>query len=83
MLPGRPVVEMKGRRFGRLVVFDSVRVKGSDAVYWRCKCDCGLEAIIRGNSLRSGATRSCGCLRAEKSSEMGKRPRKTNNKTVK
>lgn len=33
--------------------------------YCICKCDCGNTAIIYHNSLISGATRSCGCLRSD------------------
>jgi len=33
--------------------------------YWLCKCDCGKEKIIRGNDLKTGRTKSCGCLKME------------------
>ena len=33
---------------------------------WVCKCDCGNEAIIGGNKLKNGHTKSCGCLVSEK-----------------
>lgn len=29
---------------------------------WRCLCDCGKEAYILAYSLKSGGTKSCGCL---------------------
>lgn len=28
---------------------------------WLCRCDCGKTKIIRGLSLRTGKTKSCGC----------------------
>jgi hypothetical protein len=31
-------------------------------VYWLCECECGKETIIRGNNIRNGKTKSCGCL---------------------
>lgn len=31
-------------------------------VMWLCKCDCGNEVITRGEHLRKGATKSCGCI---------------------
>ncbi|MEK0337174.1 MAG: hypothetical protein QQN41_07060, partial [Nitrosopumilus sp.] len=34
---------------------------------WLCKCDCGKEIIILGYNLKNGTTKSCGCLRKEKS----------------
>lgn len=32
---------------------------------WFCLCKCGNEKIVSGNSLRRGATKSCGCLNRE------------------
>ena len=32
---------------------------------WRCKCECGKEVIVQGQTLRSGRTKSCGCLSRE------------------
>ena len=30
--------------------------------YWNCRCDCGKDTIVRGDHLRSGSIKSCGCL---------------------
>ena len=59
------IVYIKGQSFGKLVVvkYDSIKKR---LAYWDCKCDCGNMVVIRGASLRSGATRSCGCLRGRK-----------------
>jgi len=40
---------------------DDVGKDAHGAVMWRCRCGCGRETIVRGASLVSGATRSCGC----------------------
>ena len=58
------IVEMKGKRFGRLIVLD-VDGKDGRAVTWKVKCDCGTIKVVRGGSLRYGRTRSCGCLLRE------------------
>ena len=34
---------------------------------WRCACSCGTAVVVTGKRLRSGNTRSCGCLRREAS----------------
>lgn len=65
-----PPVTHPGDRFARLVVLREDRSKpkgpksGRDYV---CRCDCGNEIVTRGYSLRSGNTRSCGCLARERS----------------
>ena len=57
--------DLTGVRFGRLTV---ERINGKTnygKLAWLCKCDCGKEAVIVGNNLRSGASRSCGCFQVE------------------
>lgn len=70
------IIDLTGQRFGRLVAIrmvkqtDTEMMLSGNCTHWLCKCDCGNEAIVRGDSLRRGATRSCGCLRRETSSKM-------------
>ena len=55
-----------GNRYGRLVVLElSERTDGKHHAYWKCQCDCGGIAVVKGSSLRSGGTKSCGCLQVE------------------
>lgn len=51
----------------RLTVIRLAEKKNRTAAMWVCKCDCGNpnEIIIVGNSIRSGMTKSCGCLNKE------------------
>lgn len=39
-------------------------VKNSCA-YWKCQCECGKIITVNGAALRSGHTKSCGCLQKE------------------
>lgn len=57
--------ELVGKRFGRLFVIGEGPVRKNRNVCWVCKCDCGKTKIIAGHSLKSGATKSCGCLKKE------------------
>jgi len=63
------VKDIRGQRFGRLVVQEFVGVTEMHHAQWRCLCDCGKEKISRGTYLIKGATRSCGCLQSERSRE--------------
>lgn len=55
---------IKGKKFGRWTIVSS-KPKYKGQKMWLCKCDCGKEAIVRGTSLTSGASRSCGCLQKD------------------
>lgn len=48
-------------RYGRLTVIREVK-KRNKRGYWECLCDCGKKKIIQIRHLRSGHTKSCGCL---------------------
>jgi len=50
-----------GNRYGRLSVIERAPVTGGGA-HWICSCDCGEMAVVYGSNLRTGHTRSCGCL---------------------
>ena len=54
-----------GKRYGRLVVVSREPLKNKGRTMFVCRCDCGSETIVNGSHLRSGNTRSCGCLRDE------------------
>ncbi|HEX7096245.1 MAG TPA: hypothetical protein VF183_10205, partial [Acidimicrobiales bacterium] len=58
-------IDLTGRRFDRLVVLRRDANRGTQP-YWLARCDCGKEAVVQGGHLRSGTTRSCGCLCAER-----------------
>lgn len=65
-------MDITNQRFGRLVALNFAGYTRSGGVnyrVWKVRCDCGCEFITHENSLRFGLTRSCGCLRNEKSAE--------------
>lgn len=61
----KSLIDLSGKAYGRLTVlkFDQFNFWG-DAV-WRCICTCGKESLVKGSSLTSGHTKSCGCYRKE------------------
>lgn len=54
--------DIKGMRFGKLIVISSPKMKGKYK-YCTCKCDCGNTVDVRMHLLTGGYTKSCGCLR--------------------
>lgn len=58
-------LQISGVTFNRLTAIH--KIAGSDK--WLCKCACGSEVAVRGASLTSGNTKSCGCLRRDRAAE--------------
>ena len=56
------VIDLTGQKYGKLTVIKRIDNSISNRVSWLCKCDCGNETIVDSNALRSGNTKSCGCL---------------------
>lgn len=54
-----------GRTFGRLTVVDNAPNK-NNKTYWLCKCECGNITKVDTGALKSGNTKSCGCLNIDK-----------------
>lgn len=59
----KPILKV-GDRFGRLVVICKTQKQRGERIQnaWYCRCDCGNEVSHFTSNLRSGNTRSCGCL---------------------
>ena len=55
------IKDIQGQVFGKLTVLRFHSVKNHKAL-WECKCECGTKTISRGDHLRNGRSRSCGCL---------------------
>lgn len=55
---------MKNKTFDRLTVIEK---QGRFAL---CRCECGTRKSVRIDHLKSGKTRSCGCLRSEVTSRL-------------
>jgi len=61
------LIELTGQRFGSLVAIGrGPALRQSKQANWRCRCDCGAETFVRSDDLRSGNTKSCGCMIASK-----------------
>lgn len=68
-------LDLTGTRFGRLVALrEAQKGAGNKApTRWECSCDCGAEVVASTSMLRSGHTKSCGCLQRDKVSNRNTR----------
>lgn len=58
-------INISGDRFGRLVAIGPVGRSPKSGIQWLCRCDCGKTTIVVSPSLRTGRTKSCGCIQKE------------------
>lgn len=67
----------KNDRFGRLIFLDdshsTLNREGYKIKFGKFLCDCGVEKTIRISNVKSGNTKSCGCLEIESRRTHGKR----------
>jgi hypothetical protein len=60
--------DLIGKTFGYYTVIKysyskkSNSKRGGGGVYWECRCVCGETKIVRGDQLKSGDSKSCGCM---------------------
>lgn len=63
-------INLVGEKFGKLTVL-ALYQKGKHSK-WICKCECFNFHIAVGGNLKSGVTRSCGCLMREVKRDLSK-----------
>jgi len=79
---GKQAKDLTGMRFGRWTVLEragSYKPKiredwnaETSMPQWKCRCDCGTVAIVIGENLKSGNSKSCGCYRTDLMREKNK-----------
>lgn len=60
-------LQLTGKTFANLVVLgrsETLRTHGQ--VHWECQCVCGSIIVCRSGTLTSGNTKSCGCVRPDR-----------------
>lgn len=62
------MIDLQNQRFGNLIVLTKTSERDArGSILWECRCDCGNITTVSSNKLRTGHTKSCGCLRKESS----------------
>lgn len=75
------LIDLSGKKFGRLLVLTRAGSNKQKAATWHCLCDCGKKIVVPSISLLHGNTKSCRCLANDLSSLRGKRPWSTKTAT--
>ena len=60
-------IDLTGQTFGRWKVIEFSHIGKDRLAYWVCECQCENKTIkiVSGSSLRTGRSKSCGCLHSE------------------
>lgn len=63
----RKTKDITGEKFGSLTVIEYAGKSNGKAKIslWTCRCECGSVKTYYGTALRSGGTKSCGCMKGE------------------
>ena len=61
--------DLSGQKFERLTALRPTTERKYGSVVWECQCDCGNIVKVSAGNLKSGNTKSCGCLSKEKATE--------------
>lgn len=59
------IADIAGQTFGRLIALDIDDHRSGRRKVWRCQCSCGRVSFATSANLRSGAVKSCGCLKVD------------------
>ena len=58
-------LNLNGKKYGKLTVIKRVQNDKHGQTMWLCECECGNKCEVRARELKSGGTKSCGCLNGE------------------
>lgn len=61
---GRKRLNLIGDEYGKLTVIEELDRKGYTRMFL-CECECGNKVEVQMSNLRTGHTKSCGCLQKE------------------
>jgi hypothetical protein len=67
-------LDIAGETFGRLTALTRIESDKRGRAQWICTCSCGKTRVVRAVDLRSGNSKSCGCLHRELASDANRKP---------
>ena len=60
-LTSRHIKDLRGKRFGKVVVVGYDHAEPTGMSYWFCQCDCGNQVILSRGQLMHNECPNCGC----------------------
>lgn len=60
---GRPIVDLIGKKFGRLTGLRFDHQGNGGLAFFEFQCDCGNKKVLCGTEVSNGRTKSCGCYK--------------------
>lgn len=65
----------EGKKYNRITLIHFVKKNKYSEQMWLCKCDCGVEKIMKIYNVITGNSKSCGCLTNEKIGQANRLPK--------
>jgi len=65
------LIDMGGKRFGKLTVTDFYKTDKNGNAVWKCLCDCGETTWTKGINLRQYRALCCGCVKGLRRKHLG------------
>lgn len=63
-------VDLTGQKFGKWTVLERTENDRYGGSKWICKCDCGTIKSVLADTLKRGASKSCGCIKRKRIIEL-------------
>ena len=60
----RESLDLTGKHINKWTVLQKMPSDGGDTKFL-CRCDCGIERIVKGTTIKNGRSKSCGCIKSE------------------
>jgi hypothetical protein len=76
-------VTLNNKVFSKLKVISEIEKREKGRIMWKCKCECGNQIVVDGGNLKSGKTKSCGCLRKKVTGDRKRKHGQTNTRFYK
>lgn len=66
------LIDLTGKTFYQWTVINRDETSATQGTMWNCQCICGSIKLVNGKNLRSGGSKSCGCIH-QRSKELTKK----------